>query len=107
LIKQSLEEWTPVPVERVEGCYIITPDGRKILDFLSRLISVNAGQKQPRVIEAIKQALDRYGYVWEVMQTPYKSLAAKLIVEDILGKDGWAGKDSQAQVARLTKRLLL
>ena len=26
------------------------------------------------------------------MQTPYKSLAAKLIVEDILGKDGWAGK---------------
>jgi hypothetical protein len=26
------------------------------------------------------------------MQNPYKSLAAKLIVEDILGKDGWAGK---------------
>ena len=91
-IKQSSEEWTPVPVERVEGCYIITPDGTKILDFLSGLISVNAGQRQPRVIEAIKHALDRYGYVWEVMQTPYKSLAAKLIVEDILGKDGWAGK---------------
>ena len=91
-IKQALNEWTPMPIAKVEGNYLITPDGNKILDFLSGLVSVNVGQRQPKVIEAIKKALDNYGYVWELMQTPYKSEAAKLIIEDLLGPDNWAGR---------------
>ena len=41
---------------------------------------------------AIVEALDRYGFVWEGYATDYRSRAAKLIVEDMLGEDGWAGR---------------
>ncbi|MBS7646501.1 MAG: aspartate aminotransferase family protein [Candidatus Bathyarchaeia archaeon] len=91
-IKQALSEWAPIPIAKVEDNYLITSDGNRILDFLSGLVSVNAGQRQPKIIESIKKALDNYGYVWEFMQTPYKSEAAKLIIEDLLGPDNWAGR---------------
>ncbi len=91
-IEHSLDEWTPVPVARCDGEYIVLANGAKILDFLSGLISVNAGQRNQQIIDEIKKSLDDYGYMWELFTHPYKSTAAKLIVDDILGPDGWAGR---------------
>jgi taurine--2-oxoglutarate transaminase len=91
-IRYAMEEWHPLPIGGTEGPYLIDKDGQKILDLLSGLISVNVGQRHPKVIEQIKKALDEYSYVWEVFTTPYKAEAAKLIIEDILGPDNWAGR---------------
>ena len=91
-IRYAMEEFHATPIARTEGCYLILPDGTKILDFLSGLISVNAGQRNEKIIEAIKEAMENYSYLWEVFTNPYKAEAAKLIIEDILGPDGWAGK---------------
>jgi taurine--2-oxoglutarate transaminase len=89
---EALSEWIPFPVGGCDGAYIIDAKGNRILDFHSGMISVNAGQRNRKIVEAIKDALDNYGYVWEAFTTPQKSRAAEMIVEDILGPDRWAGK---------------
>ena len=43
----------PRMVERAEGMYYYTPDGRKILDGTSGLWCVNAGHCRPKIAEAI------------------------------------------------------
>ena len=86
------DEYQQLPIETAEGDYIIMPDGTRILDTFNQLFCVNIGQKNPKVNAAIKEALDRYGFVHEAFATDYKAKAAKLILEDILGEDGWAGK---------------
>jgi taurine--2-oxoglutarate transaminase len=50
------------------------------------------GHRHPRVVEALREALDRYGHVYFGMATDYRARAAKLIVDDLLGADGWAGR---------------
>ena len=67
-------------------------DGTRLLDFQSQLISDNMGHRHPRVVAGLQQALDRYGHVYFGMATDYRARAAKLIVEDLLGADGWAGR---------------
>jgi len=86
------QEYTPFPIESTEGDYLIQPDGTRILDFFNQLYCVNSGQKNEKINNAIKEALDRFGFVWDTYATDYKSKAAKLIIEDILGKENWAGK---------------
>ena len=54
----------PLPVARAEGVYLYTPDGRKILDFNSQLMSVNIGHAHPRVIAAMKKQLDSLIYAF-------------------------------------------
>ncbi|MCB9704304.1 MAG: aminotransferase class III-fold pyridoxal phosphate-dependent enzyme [Myxococcales bacterium] len=49
----------PLPVARAEGVYLYTPEGERILDFNSQLMCVNIGHSHPRVIQAIKDQLDR------------------------------------------------
>ena len=43
----------PIPVERGEGVYLYTPNGKRILDFNSQLMSVNIGHGDRRVLDAI------------------------------------------------------
>ncbi|MDQ0464584.1 beta-alanine--pyruvate transaminase [Caulobacter ginsengisoli] len=46
-------------VERAEGMFYYTPDGRPVLDATSGLWCVNAGHNRPRIVEAIqKQAAE-------------------------------------------------
>jgi len=88
----TAEEYGTTFVERTEGNYLIQPDGSKLLDFYNQLYCVNAGQNIPEVQEAIKEALDRYGFVWDIYTTDYKAEVAKILIEDILGDGGWAAK---------------
>ena len=89
--KASREEYRPSPVVRTEGVYMVDRDGRRILDMHNGS-SVNAGHGNARIIGEIKNALDRYGFVWESYLTDYRAEVSKLIVEDLVGADGWAGK---------------
>ncbi len=63
--KHTLFTWSasgkvdPLPIERTDGVYLYTPDGERILDFNSQLMSVNIGHNHPKVIAKIKAQLDK------------------------------------------------
>jgi taurine--2-oxoglutarate transaminase len=88
----SRDEYSHAAVARTDGEFLELVDGTRLLDFTSGLLCVNAGQRNERINAAIVEALDRYGYVWEGFATDYRARAAKLILEDILGSEGWAGR---------------
>ena len=75
-----------------EGNYLYMVDGSRLLDCQSQLISDNLGHRHPRVVAGLQEALERYGHVYFGMATDYRARAAKLIIEDLLGADGWAGR---------------
>ncbi len=86
LCKQySLYEWSaqshvdPIPVERAEGVYFYTPDGKRYLDFNSQLMSVNIGHGDRRVIDAIKAQVEKLAYANPFMaHEPRARLGQKL-----------------------------
>jgi taurine--2-oxoglutarate transaminase len=89
---QGAEEHVWNGVAYQEGNYLHMVDGSRLLDCQSQLISDNMGHRHPRVVAGLQQALERYGHVYFGMATDYRARAAKLIVEDLLGGDGWAGR---------------
>lgn len=88
--KVAQKEIAPIPVAKVEDSYYILPNGTRILDLMNGYICVNAGQRNPRIQEAIKNALDEFGYVHEGFLTKYRAILSKMLIEDILANDGWA-----------------
>jgi taurine---2-oxoglutarate transaminase len=53
----------PIAIDRAEGVYLYTPEGRRILDFNSQLMSVNIGHGDRRVADAIAEQLTKVAYV--------------------------------------------
>ncbi len=75
------EAVSPLPIETAEGVYLYTPDGERILDFNSQLMSVNIGHGHPRVIEAMKRQIDELIYVFPGSATPVRARVGKLLSE--------------------------
>ena len=59
----------PLAVERAEGAYFFTSDGRRILDAAGGAIAVNVGLGRPEVAEAAARALRRASFVVPVFAT--------------------------------------
>ena len=63
--KHSMYTWTanknvaPLPVARAEGIFLYDTSGKRYYDFNSQLMSVNIGHSHPKVIQAIKDQLDK------------------------------------------------
>ena len=91
-VMKSENEYHCVPIEHTEGDTLVMPDGTRLLDCLNQLVCVNAGQRHPKIQAAIREATERYGFLWEVFTTDYSARACKLVVEDLLGPYGWAAK---------------
>jgi acetylornithine/N-succinyldiaminopimelate aminotransferase len=70
----------PLEVERGEGCYLFTKDGKKYLDMFSGL-AVNAlGYAHPDVIAAIETQVRKYTHLSNLfLQEPQMTLAAQLL----------------------------
>ena len=69
----------PIAIDRAEGVYLYTPEGSRILDFNSQLMSVNIGHGDRRVIDAITEQATRLQYVQPAFVTePRARLGAKL-----------------------------
>jgi taurine--2-oxoglutarate transaminase len=88
----TAEEYQHRMVVAAEGDYIEFSDGTRLLDFTTGLLCVTAGHRNPHITKGIVDALERFGFVYEGLATPYRARATKLIMEDILGPDGWAGR---------------
>ncbi len=54
---------TPLSIERAEGTYLITPDGRRILDAAGGAIVSNIGHGRAEVAEVAARALENCTYV--------------------------------------------
>lgn len=76
---------SPLPIDRCEGIYMYTMDGRKILDWNSQLMSVNIGHAHPKVREAIKAQVDRLCYVFPATATPVRARLGKKLSEIVPG----------------------
>lgn len=68
-------------VERAEGCFLRTPDGRNILDFISGIAVSNVGHACPEVLQAIVAQVERHLHVMvygELVQELQVALAKRL-----------------------------
>src|SRR6187399_535936 len=70
-----------ISVERAEGIYLYSPDGKRYTDLISGIGVSNLGHKHPKVIAAIKDQLDKHLHVMvygEFIQSSPNLLAKKL-----------------------------
>jgi taurine--2-oxoglutarate transaminase len=83
--KHTIFSWSiqgaldPIAIDHAEGVYLYTPEGRRILDFNSQLMSVNIGHGDRRVIDAINEQASKLQYVQPAFATEIRArLGAKL-----------------------------
>ena len=69
----------PIAIDHAEGIYLYTPEGKRIIDFNSQLMSINIGHGDRRVIDAISEQATRLQYVQPAFATEIRGrLGAKL-----------------------------
>src|SRR4249920_1490312 len=69
----------PIAIDHAEGVYLYTPEGQRILDFNSQLMSVNIGHGDRRVVDAIAAQATKLQYVQPAFVTEIRArLGAKL-----------------------------
>ena len=80
-----LAQTSPAPflisIERAEGIYIYSPDGKRYTDLISGIAVSAIGHRHPKVIKAIKDQLDKHLHVMvygEYIQSASNLLAKKL-----------------------------
>src|SRR4029077_19091389 len=84
-LRHTLYDWSaqaglkPMAIERAEGVYFHTVDGRRFIDFNSQLMCVNAGHGDRRIVDAIKHQADQLPYTSPFMaHEPRARLGRKL-----------------------------
>ena len=85
LFLSHLAQTTPFPlmleIEKAEGIYLYDKKGKKYADLISGISVSNLGHCHPKVIDAIKNQLDKYMHLMvygEYIQSPQVQLASLL-----------------------------
>jgi acetylornithine/N-succinyldiaminopimelate aminotransferase len=84
-IAQTSDQPMGLEVDRAEGCYIHTKDGRSYLDLISGIAVSSLGHRHPNVIRAIESQLKRHLHVMvygEYIQEP-QSRFAQLLTDQL------------------------
>ncbi len=71
----------PLPIARAEGVYLWTPEGQRILDFNSQLMSVLIGHAHPKVMAAMKRQIDELIFVYPQTATQVRARLGQLLAE--------------------------
>jgi adenosylmethionine-8-amino-7-oxononanoate aminotransferase len=53
----------PIPIARTEGCWLVLPDGQRLLDAAGGALVANVGHGRAEVVEAMARTLARTDYV--------------------------------------------
>lgn len=75
-------------IDRAEGVFMYTPDGKKIIDTVSGISVSNVGHCNPKVVQAVKEQAEKYMHLMvygEMIQSPQVQLAKRLT--DVLPKN--------------------
>ena len=75
----------PIAIDRAEGVYLYTPEGKRILDFNSQLMSVNIGHGDRRVIDAITEQAMKLQYVQPAFATEIRARLGQKMAEILPG----------------------
>jgi len=80
----GLPSFSPIGLEivKAEGIYLFGKDGELYIDLVSGITVSNTGHRHPKVLQAIRDQLDRYLHVnvyGEFIQSPQVRLAEKLV----------------------------
>jgi acetylornithine/succinyldiaminopimelate/putrescine aminotransferase len=70
-----------IPIERADGIYLYSPNGKRYTDMISGIGVSNIGHRHPRVVDAIRQQVDKHLHVMvygEYIQSSSNMLAKKL-----------------------------
>jgi taurine--2-oxoglutarate transaminase len=55
--------YEPIAVEKTDGCWIHTTDGRKIFDLRSAHECINLGFRHPKILQAMRDQMEKVVYV--------------------------------------------
>ncbi|MEA5138196.1 aspartate aminotransferase family protein [Arcicella rigui] len=69
-------------IEKAEGVYMYGKDGKQYMDLISGIGVSNVGHRHPKVVEAIKNQVDKYLHLMvygEYVQSPQVELAEALV----------------------------
>src|ERR1043165_10225899 len=75
----------PIAIDRAECVYLYTPEGGRILDFNSQLMSVNIGHGDRRVIDAITEQAMKLQYVQPAFATEIRGRLGEKMAEILPG----------------------
>jgi len=81
-LAQTTDNPLGIEAERAEGNYIYTTNGRKLLDLIAGISVSNVGHRHPKVVEAIKNQLDKHMHLQvygEYIQSSQVQLATTLL----------------------------
>jgi acetylornithine/succinyldiaminopimelate/putrescine aminotransferase len=70
-----------IPVERAEGIYLFSPDGKRYIDMVAGIGVTNVGHRHPKVLDAIYKQLEKHMHVMvygEYIQSASNLLAKRL-----------------------------
>lgn len=84
LLNNAQTSSTPrlLEIERAEGMYLYSPEGKKYMDMVSGFAVSNVGHRHPNVVQAIKDQVDKYMHLsvyGEFVQAPQVLFAEKLL----------------------------
>ncbi|MDD3738395.1 MAG: aspartate aminotransferase family protein [Lentimicrobiaceae bacterium] len=81
-VAQTSKNPMGLTIERAEGCYLYSPEGKKYLDLISGTSVSNVGHNNRYVINAVKQQLDKHMHIsvyGEMIQSAQVLLTQKLV----------------------------
>ena len=81
-LAQTTDQPYLIAIEKAEGIYLYSPDGKRYTDLISGISVCNIGHRHPKVIKAIKDQLDKHMHVMvfgEYIQSSSNNLAQKLV----------------------------
>jgi acetylornithine/succinyldiaminopimelate/putrescine aminotransferase len=80
-VAQTSSEPLAVEIERAEGLYLYSPDGKAYMDIISGISVSNVGHCHPKVVKAVQEQAAKYMHVLvygEMIQSPQVLLAQRL-----------------------------
>jgi taurine--2-oxoglutarate transaminase len=75
----------PIVIDHAEGVWLYPPDGQRILDFNSQLMSVNIGHGDRRVIDAITEQATKLQFVQPAFATEIRGRLGQKLAEILPG----------------------
>jgi len=100
-IAQTSDEPMGLEIEKAEGCFLYTKDGKRFTDLISGIAVSSLGHRHPEVIAAIKAQLDKHLHVMvygEFIQEPQSRFAERLCssLPDSLGRVYFVNSGTEA-----------
>ncbi|CAN5545583.1 aspartate aminotransferase family protein [soil metagenome] len=75
----------PIAIDTAHGVWLTTPEGQRILDFNSQLMSVNIGHGDRRVIDAITEQATKLQFVHPAFTTEIRARLGQKLAEILPG----------------------